>query len=200
MVITLPVSSLGIWVWEGKPGYRFILNTNGHRSYFVVTMTKEDPKSAWPSEWGSPCSLPASLCLIWFFWFYFWLWTAAPRDCSAQLCPVLCSRMDCGPPGSSAHAGFPARMREWGATSYCRGPSEPGVEPASPDWQASSLQLVPPGKPSAYWASRSRDWWESGACAAYLCQSNASLSDPPETLLTSILILQKDHLWFCYFF
>ena len=132
MVITLPVSSLGIWVWEGKPGYRFILNTNGHRSYFVVTMTKEDSQSAWPSEWGSPCSLPASLCLIWFFWFYFWLWTAAPRDCSAQLCPVLCSRMDCGPPGSSAHAGFPARMREWGATSYCRGPSEPGVEPASP--------------------------------------------------------------------
>ena len=35
----------------------------------------------------------------------------------AQLCPTLSDPMDCGPPGSSAHGIFQARLLEWGAFS-----------------------------------------------------------------------------------
>ena len=40
-------------------------------------------------------------------------------------CPALCSPMDFGPPGSSVHKIFQARMPEWVATSYSRGSSWP---------------------------------------------------------------------------
>ena len=33
----------------------------------------------------------------------------------AQSCPTLSDRMDCSPPGSSAHGIFQARGLEWGA-------------------------------------------------------------------------------------
>ena len=42
--------------------------------------------------------------------------------CSAsQSCLTLCDPMDCGPPGSSVHGIFQARMLEWVAISDSRG-------------------------------------------------------------------------------
>ena len=41
----------------------------------------------------------------------------------AQLCPTLCSPMDCRPPGSSIHGLFQARVLEWVAVSFSRGSS-----------------------------------------------------------------------------
>ena len=35
----------------------------------------------------------------------------------AQLCPTLSDPMDCGPPGSSVHGIFLARVLEWGASA-----------------------------------------------------------------------------------
>ena len=43
----------------------------------------------------------------------------------AQLCPALCSPLDCSPPGSSAHGIFQIRILEQGAISYSRGSSQP---------------------------------------------------------------------------
>ena len=43
----------------------------------------------------------------------------------AQLCPTLCDRMDCNPPGSSVHEIFQARILEWVAVSFSRGSSQP---------------------------------------------------------------------------
>ena len=43
----------------------------------------------------------------------------------AQLCPTLCDRMDCNPPGSSVHEIFQARKLEWVAISFSRGSSQP---------------------------------------------------------------------------
>ena len=43
----------------------------------------------------------------------------------AQLCPALCSPMDCSLPGSSAHGIFQIRILEQGAISYSRGSSQP---------------------------------------------------------------------------
>ena len=43
----------------------------------------------------------------------------------AQLCPTLCNPMDCGPPGSSVHGIFQARILEWVAISFSRGSSQP---------------------------------------------------------------------------
>ena len=41
----------------------------------------------------------------------------------AQLCPTLCDPMDCNPPGSSVHGILQARILEWVAYSFSRGPS-----------------------------------------------------------------------------
>ena len=40
----------------------------------------------------------------------------------AQLCPTLSDPMDCGPPGSSVHGIFQARILEWIAIAFCRQP------------------------------------------------------------------------------
>ena len=35
-----------------------------------------------------------------------------------QSCPTLSDLMDCGPPGSSVHGIFQARVLEWGAIAF----------------------------------------------------------------------------------
>ena len=42
-----------------------------------------------------------------------------------QSCLTLCSPMDCGPPGSSVHGIFQARVLEWVAISFSRRSSQP---------------------------------------------------------------------------
>ena len=42
-----------------------------------------------------------------------------------QLCPTLCDPMDCSLPGSSVHGISQARVLEWVAISFSRGPSRP---------------------------------------------------------------------------
>ena len=66
----------------------------------------------------------------------------------AQLCPTLWDTMDCGPPGSSVHGIFQARMLEWVAISFSGWERvvvwslpDPGIEPISPASQADSLSL-----------------------------------------------------------
>ena len=39
----------------------------------------------------------------------------------AQSCPTLSDPMDCGPPGSSIHGIFQARVLEWGAIAFSEG-------------------------------------------------------------------------------
>ena len=43
-----------------------------------------------------------------------------------QSCPTLCDPMDCSLPGFFVHGIFLARVLEWVAISYSRGPSPPG--------------------------------------------------------------------------
>ena len=40
-----------------------------------------------------------------------------------KLCLTLCNPMDCGPPGSSVHGSFQARILEWVAISFSRASS-----------------------------------------------------------------------------
>jgi len=42
-----------------------------------------------------------------------------------QSCPTLCDPRDCNLSGSSVHAIFQARILEWVAISFSRGPSQP---------------------------------------------------------------------------
>ena len=49
----------------------------------------------------------------------------------AESCLTLSNPMDCGPPGSSVHGIFQARVREWGAIAFS------GVKGGS--WQIASL-------------------------------------------------------------
>ena len=41
-----------------------------------------------------------------------------------QSCPTLCNPVDCGPPDSSVHRIFQARIMEWVAILFCRGSSQ----------------------------------------------------------------------------
>ena len=43
---------------------------------------------------------------------------------SLQSCPTLCNPMDCSPPGSSVHGILQARILQWVAVSFSRGPGE----------------------------------------------------------------------------
>ena len=58
-----------------------------------------------------------------------------------QSCPILCTPMDCSPPGSSVFGILQARILEWVAIPFSR------TEPRSSTLQADSLPSEPPGKP-----------------------------------------------------
>ena len=70
---------------------------------------------------------------------------------SLQSCPTLVTPMDCSPPESM---GF-SRQEYWSGVP-CPSPAglpNPGIKLASlsfPTWEAGSLPLVPPGKPSRH--------------------------------------------------
>ena len=42
-----------------------------------------------------------------------------------QLCPALCSPMDCNSPGSSVHGILQTRILEWVVIPFSRGSSQP---------------------------------------------------------------------------
>ena len=56
-------------------------------------------------------------------------------------CVTLCDPRDCTLPGFSVHGISQARVLEWVAITFYRGPSCPGIEPMSPYWQVDSLPL-----------------------------------------------------------
>ena len=64
----------------------------------------------------------------------------------AQLCPTLCSPVDCSLPGFSVHGIFQARIQEWVAISYSRGSFQTRIEPASLALAGGFFTTVPPGK------------------------------------------------------
>ena len=59
--------------------------------------------------------------------------------------------MDCSLPGSSVHGILQARMLERVAIRFSRGPSHPGIKPASltSSALAGDLPLAPPGEPES---------------------------------------------------
>ena len=73
----------------------------------------------------------------------------------AEFCPTLCDPMDCSSSGSPVHRVSQARMLEWVAVSYSRGPSWPGDQAWVPCGSCTGrrvLTTVPPGEPSpGYW-------------------------------------------------
>ena len=71
---------------------------------------------------------------------------------SLQSCLTLCDPMDCNPPGFSVHGIPQARILEWVVISSSRGifltQGSNLCLLCLLHWQAGSLPLVPPGKPS----------------------------------------------------
>ena len=81
-----------------------------------------------PLFWGEECFFSFSPCWVrkrkfsgWVCWKQ-WIWA---RCMCAQLCPALCSLMDCSLPDSSVHGIFQARILEWVAVSFSRGSLPP---------------------------------------------------------------------------
>ena len=71
------------------------------------------------------------------------------RSVCAQLCLTLCGPMDCGPPGSSVHGIFQARILERASISYFRGSFQPRSQTSIScvSCKADYSLLAPPGKP-----------------------------------------------------
>ena len=99
---------------------------------------------------------------------------------SLQLCSTLCDTMDRSLPGSSVHGILQARMLEWGAISFSRGSSDPGIKPMSPTLASRFFTTEPPGKASASKAMSRRmlislktnfssTWW--GEVSFYVVQN-----------------------------
>ena len=68
---------------------------------------------------------------------------------------TLCSPIDYSLPGSSAHGIFQTRILEWVTISFSRGSSRQWSNPhllCLLHWQADSLPLFQPRKPSSLWA------------------------------------------------
>ena len=54
------------------------------------------------------------------------MWSTGESESEVtQSCPTLCDPMDCSLPGSSVHEILQARILEWVAISFSRGPSQP---------------------------------------------------------------------------
>ena len=75
--------------------------------------------------------------------------------------------MDCSLPASSVHGISQARILEWVAISFPRGPSLPnsGIEPMSPAMAGGSFTTEPPGKPSRreFYSSKTEDYSPGGS-------------------------------------
>ena len=77
---------------------------------------------------------------------------AGVRVKSLQSCLTFCDPMDSSPPDSSVHGTVPAKTPALGCHGLLRGTFQPQGWNLSLlcllHWQAGSLPLVPPGKPS----------------------------------------------------
>ena len=65
----------------------------------------------------------------------------------AQSCLTLCHPMDYGPPRSTVHGTFPARILEWVAIFFSRGPSWPGDQTCISWIAVIFFSAEPPGFP-----------------------------------------------------
>ena len=66
---------------------------------------------------------------------------------SLQSCLTLCDPVHCSPPASSIHGIFQARILEWVAISFSRGPSWPRDRTPVSHTEADALLSEPPGNP-----------------------------------------------------
>ena len=66
---------------------------------------------------------------------------------SLESCPILCSLMDCSPPGSSVHGTLQARILEWVAMPFPRGSSQPWDQTQVSCFASRFFTSDPPGKP-----------------------------------------------------
>ena len=69
----------------------------------------------------------------------------------AQLCLTICDSLNYGPPGSSVHGDFQARILDWVAVAFSRGSSQP--------WDRTQVSLSS-GRFFTIWATReAQEYW-----------------------------------------
>ena len=103
-----------------------------------------------------PLALPSSLSAFFFYSCVLTtLWHVCTRAKLLQSCLTLCDPMDCSPPGSSVHEILQGRILEWVAMTSSKGSSWPRdrTHVSLLHWQAGSLLLAPPGKPTMWYTN-----------------------------------------------
>ena len=108
---------LGFDPWVGKIPWRrewlLLLLLLSHFSRVWLYATPRRQPTRLPCPWDSPGRNTG-------VGYHFLLQCRRVKSESevAQLCPTLSDRMDCGPPGSSVHWIFQARVLEWGTIPF----------------------------------------------------------------------------------
>ena len=92
----------------------------------------------------------------------------------AQSCPILCSPIDCSPPGPSVHGILQARILKWVAMPFSRGSSRPrdripisqspalagGFFTTSATWEAHKAIILQFKKTKRVkFAKKDKHWW-----------------------------------------
>ena len=78
------------------------------------------------------------------------LYICIPPCSASQLCPTLCSLIDCSPPGFSVHGVFQARVLEWVVISSSRKSSQPRDQIHSPALAGGFFTTEPRGPQYMY--------------------------------------------------
>ena len=83
--------------------------------------------------------------------------------------------MDCSPPGSSVHGILQARILEWVAIPFSKGPSQPGIEPRSPALQADALLSESQGSPAGKFKECQTHGWNTKVKKELMAHENETL-------------------------
>ena len=97
--------------------YLYVLCNAIHEYFQIFTsilLSETEQFSFLPSLLTSLSNVAISTACLWAWWHL-----------------TLCNPMGCSPPGSSVHGILQARIPEWVTMPFSRGPSWPGIEPAS---------------------------------------------------------------------
>ena len=113
----------------------------------------------------------------------------------AQSCPTLSDPMDCGPPGSSVHGIFQARVLEWGAIAFsdAKGTLIPWFVPTH-----DSFRFFETIAPNSVFC---KNLWLS--IQSYWLKHHQQLSFPvsrPSIFFTVKCTLPSCYSWFCHHF
>ena len=119
--------------------------------------------------------------------------------CCAQLCPTLCSPIDCSQQVSSICEIFQATILQGIVVSFSRGSSDVGIKPLSPALTGGFFTNEPSGKPKGYiWGiymkfNNNLKWYTAAAKSLQSCRTLCDPIDSSHQAPPSLGFSRQEH-------